>query len=331
MTSSHQFISMSDTDLLSPEWERLGFLEFCRNSDAAITLPPLFSDLVSKLFFPDGRHKHLDVSEKSHFKYAQELRDLLPKECVKGHLTFADVENAFLCLALSYANRTERLQRAGNRMLRVFLAHRVFGVKALPQHLFASSASDQQAVHLFARDGCEELMLEQDIIESPGEGVLLRTATTSPEVLAQPPCPHVVTWEDQTTQLCHYLLHQLFHLPDVLAPGITVVLLNMKSAWLDGAEGTLGDLDYATGRWWVHVLRPQSAVNQAIALHNRPMVQILPSNLRRWPGDTDRVSLRKLQDDAVGRPEKQVMSYCICDAQRFLTCPDEPFSDVHTF
>lgn len=320
---------MSDPEILDPQWDELGFLEFCRNSDAPISLPRMFSTIISQLFFPDGPQKHLNVSEQSDFKYAQELRDLLPKECSKGHLTFTDVENAFLRLALSYANRTERLQSAGNKMLRYLLAHQVFRTKALPPHLFASSSSDEQAYQLFVSKGCDELADEQDTIENPGEGLLLRTATTSPEVLAHPPCPHVVTWEDETAQLCHYLLHQLFDLPNTIAPGSTVVLVNMKSAWLDGAEGTLGDLDYATGRWWVHLLRPQSAVKQATAVHKRPMVQILPTNLKRWPGDTDRVSLRKLQDDAVGRPRKQVMPYCTCDAQRFQTCPDQPFSVVH--
>ena len=119
------FISTFEADMLEPNWEAFNFISYCRSTDFP-ALPPPFLRTISILFFPNGCDHPIDVSEHSNFKYAQELRELLPKESQKGNLTREDVESAFLRLALNYARRTTRLQLYGNRMFRTVLAHHIF-------------------------------------------------------------------------------------------------------------------------------------------------------------------------------------------------------------
>lgn len=83
------------------------------------------------------------------------------------------------------------------------------------------------------------------------------------------------------------------------------MILGMKSAaWLNGAQGTLGDLQ-SNGRYLVHLNFPQSAVSQAVAKNGNISILVFPTNLIRWPGAADRFSLRKLQDAAAWKPEAQ--------------------------
>ena len=132
-------------EYFQPNWNAANFIEFCSRSSASISLPFQCTDLIESLLFRNGRGQPLDVSEKSEFKYAPELRELLPAESQKGHLTFADVENAFLRLALSYVKRTTRLQNYGNMMFRNILGFQVFGAKALPLHLTAAVRASSAA------------------------------------------------------------------------------------------------------------------------------------------------------------------------------------------
>jgi hypothetical protein len=103
----------------------------------------------------------------------------------------------------------------------------------------ASSDNDQEEILTWEDGAGFDLITEQDSVEGPGDGLLLRTATTSAEVLAQPMSPEVLKWEDSTYQLCHFLLMILLGLPlDGAGPPHTVCLQNLKSAgWLNGAEG----------------------------------------------------------------------------------------------
>ena len=299
-------------DMLNPNWDDMSFMRLCRSMDIP-TLPRECYSIISDLFFPNGSDRPIDVSENSTYKYAQELRELLPKECQKGNLTFDDVESAFLRLALAYARRTTRLQLYGNRMFRYVLTNRVFRTKAMPEHLFASSKSDFVEVETWNDGPVFGLVDEQDCTESPGEGLLLRTATTSPEVLAQPLSPEVLIWEDATSQLCHFLLMKLFETSNFLVEGATVCFEGLKgAAWLNGAEGTLGKLHPENGRYYVDVNFPPSAVKMAIAKalpgSSRPERVLIPrDNLMRWPGASDTFSLRMIQDRAAWDPEAQVV------------------------
>ena len=103
----------------------------------------------------------------------------------------------------------------------------------------ASSDNDQEEILTWKDGAVFDLIAEEDSVEGPGDGLLLRTATTSAEVLAQPMSPEVLKWEDSTYQLCHFLLMILLGLPlDGAGPPHTVCLQNLKSAgWLNGAEG----------------------------------------------------------------------------------------------
>jgi hypothetical protein len=299
-------------DMVNPDWDAMTFMTLCRSLDIPTLPPPIYS-LISDTFFPNGCDRPIDVSENSKYKYAQELRELLPTECQKGNLTFDDVESAFLRLALAYARRTTRLQLYGNRMFRYVLGERVFRTKGLPEHLFESAHSDLAAIESWKDGDVFDLVDEQDCTESPGEGLLLRTATTSPEVLAQPLSPEVLIWEESTTQTCHFLLMQLFDLPNVLDVGATVCLQGLKgAAWLNGAEGTLGER-HPNGRYYVDLNFPISAVKMAIANdksgRSRPeRVLISRDNLTRWPGASDRFSLRRIQEKAAWHPETQVVT-----------------------
>lgn len=291
-----------------PRWDAMNFITFCRNMETPVLPPPCLSN-ISTIFFPDGPNHLIDLSENSDYKYAQELRELLPAESRKGNLTFEDVESAFFRLALAYARRTARLQAYGNRMFRYVLAREVFRAKALPEHLFASINADAAEVNAWNDGAVFELIDEQDCVESPGEGLLLRTKTTSAEVLAEPLTFEVLNWEESTTQTCHFLLMKLFGLPNTLEVGNSVCLSGMKgAAWLNGAEGTLGEL-HPNGRFYVDLLFPQSVVDKAIALdkNRRPRVLISPDNLLRWPGPSDKFSLRRIQANADRQPGAQVI------------------------
>jgi hypothetical protein len=228
----------------------------------------------------------------------------MPQECRKGHLTFADVESLFLRLALSYARRTARLQRFGNKLLRHVLVTGVFGAVAFPTHVFEHVGLDADAVRSWKQLEGKDLVQEQDLEGSPGEDMLLRTVTTCPEVLAQPLSADVLTWDEQTTQLCHFLLCHLFDLPHEFEMGSSVMLTGMKNEWLNGAEGTVGETDYSKTppRFWVHLNLPQSTV-QRVAANNKttglPSLLVLQDNIMRWPGAADRFTLRMLQDKAV--------------------------------
>jgi len=304
---------------MHPNWDYMEFIACCSSTSDAISPPPELSNAIAALFFPNGRAAALDISEKSAFKYAQELRELLPAESQKGHLTFQDVESAFLRLTLSYTRRTSRLQSYGNRMFRQILAHRVICTQALPEHLFASNSTDAEEVDRW--NVGFDLVQEQDNVESPAEGLLLRTATTCAEVLAQPLTPDVLQWEDKTTQLCHFLLHKLFGLPNVVQPGCRVCLTGLKSEWLNGAEGTVEERQ-PNGRYFVRLLLPQSAVEQAIRNSGSARVQILPDNMMRYASETDTFSLRRLQDAAerLGQPGAQVMlDFAVCCVH--VSCP----------
>ena len=257
---------------MNPDWNAL--LPFC-SLRVALELPPELGTAITESFFPNDLDL-LDVSQKSEFKYApnsfhslhqyntwtryaQELRELMPSECQKGFLTHNDVHLAFMKLGVSYIRRTPRLQSYGNRMFRYLLTHHLFRTATLPaylQDLVASSQSDAAEVAHWS--AVEELLQEQDDVASPGEGVLLRTATTTAEVLAQPLGSDVLTslkWEDKTLQLCHCLLLKLFGRKP-LAQGSRVAIHGMKTEWLNGAEGTLGDL-HPNGRYWVHLDPPK--------------------------------------------------------------------------
>ena len=236
----------------------------------------------------------------------------MPQECRKGHLTFADVESLFLRLALSYARRTARLQRFGNKLLRHVLVKGVFGAVAFPTHVFEHVALDADAVRCWMQLEGKDLVQEQDLEGSPGENMLLRTVTTCPEVLAQPLSADVLTWDEQTTQLCHFLLCRLFDLPQELEMGSSVMLTGMKTDWLNGAEGTVGERDFSSGRFWVHLNLPQSTM-QRVAANNKstgtPSLLVNACNIMRWPGAADRFTLRMLQDKAVWNSGAKV-SYC---------------------
>jgi hypothetical protein len=123
----------------------------------------------------------------------------------------------------------------------------------------------------------------------------MRTATTTPDVLAQPISPEVLRWEDKTTQLCHCLLRKLFGSPKPLVQGSRVIIHGMKTEWLNGAEGILGTL-HPNGRHYVHLLLPQSAVAQVAG----GTVPIPLDNLMWIPGATDVVTVRRLQQAAGG-------------------------------
>lgn len=264
--------------------------------DVTYPVPQQLSHIIATVFFSNGLQQ-LDVSEKSKFKYAQELRELLPSQfCQKGYLTPEDVIEAFMRLALSYARRTSRLQSYGNRVFRHLLAHRMFRATTLPAHLqdvITSSVTDAAEVKHWG--AMEELMREQDDVPSPGEGVLMRTATTTSDVLAQPISPEVLRWEDKTTQLCHCLLRKLFGSPKPLVQGSRVIIHGMKTEWLNGAEGILGTL-HPNGRHYVHLLLPQSAVAQVAG----GTVPIPLDNLMWIPGATDVVTVSRLQRAAGG-------------------------------
>ncbi len=294
--------------MLNPNWDAAQFMTFCRSMDTP-TLPRPCLNLISNLLFPSGCDHPIDVSENSHYKYAKELRELLPAESQKGNLTFADVESAFLRLALAYTRRTARLQVYGNRMFRYVLATSIFRTKGLPEYLFASINSDGDEISTWNDGTVFDLIAEQDNADSPGEGLLLRTQTTSTEVLALPLSVEVLKWEDATVQTCHFLLMKLFGLPNTLEQGSTVCLAGMKNAsWLNGAEGTLGEI-HASGRYYVDLHFPQSVVDKAIANDrtSRPRVLISPDNLIRWPGASDRFSLRRIQANADRQSGAQVM------------------------
>jgi hypothetical protein len=304
-----------------PCWNAFDFMALCLSTDIP-TLPQPCLRLISIYFFPNGRDHPIDVSESSIYTHAQELRELLPTECQKGNLTFEDVESAFLRLAIAYARRTARLQAYGNRMFRHVLAREVFGTTAFPEHLFDSANADLVHMHAWKDGPVFDLVDEQDCVESPGEGLLLRTQTTTAEVLAQPLSPEVLIWEDSTFQMCHFLLMKLFGLPNILEEGATVCLTGLKNAaWLNGAEGTLGEL-HVNGRYYVDLHFPQSIVDKAIALdrNGRPRVLIPRGNLIRWPGVSDRFSLRRIQANADRQPGAQVIIPCFCPRMLAFLC-----------
>jgi hypothetical protein len=64
--------SFDDPSLqMKPQWDNMMFLTFCKTPDAPLTVPDGFLQFIAKIFFPDGRDKHLDISGESKFQYAR--------------------------------------------------------------------------------------------------------------------------------------------------------------------------------------------------------------------------------------------------------------------
>jgi hypothetical protein len=187
-------------------------------------------------------------------------------------------------------------------MFRYTLSFLVFGAKMLPEHLIETVAVED----LNGWNLGEDLVIEQQqLYDSLEEGLLLRTATTTSEVLSQPVNVDVLKWEDSTTQLCHFLLHKLFGLPNTLQKGNEVFLIGLKNKWLNGAEGTVGD-QHPNGRYYVHLRLPKAAVEQASANTGSAVVIIHPDNMYRIAGDADRFSIRRLLSAAESQPGARV-------------------------
>jgi hypothetical protein len=269
-----------------------------------LELPPIVTSGVQELFFPEGQDSVLDVSSSSKFEYAQELRELLPKESEKDFLMFDEVEAAFLRLELTYIQRTSSLQRFGNALFREQLAFAWFRTRALPAYLMASSKADTNFIESFAaNDDAVKLKQNEDEAASPDDGRLLRTKTTTPEVLSRSPPPELLIWDDKTSQLVRWLLHGLFNPSDDLPRvGQRVCILEMSSEFLNGAEGYFEgfhpDRVHFPDRIQVRLVFPTSVVNKVQSEKNTTIVTIPCNKVVRFPDSSDVISMRRLREAA---------------------------------
>jgi len=254
---------------------------------------------IQELFFPEGQDSVLDVSSSSKFEYAAELRELLPKESEKDFLMFDEVVAAFLRLELSYIQRTSTLQRYANAFFRYQLAFEWIRTRALPPWLMMNSKVDVSIMKGFAAlaEGAVKLRQDEDEAPIPEQGCLLRTKTTTPEVLSRTPVHELVTWEDKTTQLVRWLLHRLFHPSD--APpslGQRVCILEMSAEFLNGAEGYFeGWHPSVSDRIQVRLVFPAAVVSKVQSEKNTTLVTIPYDRVIRYPDSSDVVSVRRLR------------------------------------
>jgi hypothetical protein len=263
--------------------------------------PPLElpSDVVAsilELFFPDGRDSILNVGPTSTFQYAQELRELLPRESEKEFLMFDEVADAFLRLMNSYIQRTASLQSFGNMLFRQHL-FLWFGIKVLPSWLIKICNADVSSLTALPNTA-EKLTTSEDDVPSPGEGLLLRTTSTTADTFSQSPLTSILRWDDETTQLVHFLLHRLFH-PDQsaeLRKGQRVCIHGMSSGFLNGAEGYYeGQSASQPGRVEVRLVLPSAVVQKVQADNNTTTVLIPEGKILRYPDANDVTSSRRLQ------------------------------------
>jgi hypothetical protein len=294
----------------------------CRNCPV-LALPPSISSSIQELFFPEGRESILDVSATSTFKYADELRELLPLESEKQFLMFDEVEHAFHRLMMSYIHRTFTLQKYGNALFRVHLLN-YFRMPRLPSWLMSNSEADLQVCG--ASPSLAQLLTQTEVeTPSPGDGLLLRTQSTTAEAFSRAPDNDVLRWDDSTEQLVRFILFKLFH-PDAphskVLPGHRVCIHGMSAAFLNGAEGYYERLSPSQpGRVEVRLVSPAAVVHKVQSEKNTIVVIIPEEKIMRYPDLNDVVSFRRLRHFAAAG---------VADAAAWME-KFKPFLDVAGF
>jgi hypothetical protein len=293
----------------------------CRNCPA-LTLPADITSSIQELFFPEGRESILDVSATSTFKYADELRELLPLESEKQFLMFDEVEHAFHRLMMTYIHRTFTLQKYGNALFRVALLN-YFRMPYLPSWLMSKSDADLEVCGT-SPSLAHLLVQTEDETPSPGDGLLLRTKSTTAEAFSRAPHNDVLRWDESTEQLVRFILLRLFH-PDADAevlPGHRVCIFGMSAAFLNGAEGYYERRSPSQpGRVEVRLVSPAAVVHKVQSEKDTSVIMIPENKIMRYPDLNDVVSFRRLRHFAAAG---------VADAAAWME-KFKPFLDVAGF
>jgi hypothetical protein len=170
----------------------------------------------------------------------------------------------------------------------------------LPTWLASTNAADIKLLSSFP-DAAEQLAYSENITASSSEDALLRTKSTTTEVLSQAPLREILLWDDETHQLINFLLHRVFHPEDAaeMRPGRRVCVYGMASAFLNGAEGYYEARSSSMpGRVEIRLVFPASVV-QKVQRENNTTIVIIPENkIVRYPDIRDVVSVGRLRQSA---------------------------------